>query len=250
MQIYIIQNSRQTGPFDAEQIMEMIRNRKLRTTDMVWHEQLSEWTEAGKVFDFSAPAQEIPPAVQKTVSTRSSSVQGQVSAFDPRKRYQEHMNAVESKASVPADRMQRLFASIIDSLIFTPIAVVTIIGGGLSSFIGSASGTCPAASALPVLLLGVAAIFALVIFQLVLLSMSGQTIGKKIMAIKIVTSDGEHLPGFFKVVLLRLIVVGLIGSIPFAGWIFNLVDILFIFRDDRRCIHDMIAGTKVIKKAA
>jgi hypothetical protein len=35
---------------------------------------------------------------------------------------------------------------------------------------------------------------------------------------------------------------GLIALIPFYG----LVDILFIFRGDRRCIHDWMARTKVV----
>ena len=32
-----------------------------------------------------------------------------------------------------------------------------------------------------------------------------------------------------------------------AGGLFSIVDICFIFRDDRRCIHDLIAGTQVVK---
>ena len=38
----------------------------------------------------------------------------------------------------------------------------------------------------------------------------------------------------------------LIGIFPAIGGIIQLVDILFIFRDDRKCIHDLIAGTVVI----
>ena len=43
-------------------------------------------------------------------------------------------------------------------------------------------------------------------------------------------------------VLLRVVVNGLLGFIPLYG----VVDILFIFREDRRCIHDLIAGTVVV----
>jgi uncharacterized RDD family membrane protein YckC len=26
----------------------------------------------------------------------------------------------------------------------------------------------------------------------------------------------------------------------------TVIDVLFVFRDDKRCVHDLIAGTKVI----
>jgi len=29
--------------------------------------------------------------------------------------------------------------------------------------------------------------------------------------------------------------------------LFHLVDCLFIFRQDRRCLHDLIAGTRVVR---
>ncbi len=79
--------------------------------------------------------------------------------------------------------------------------------------------------------------------QIYLLTTAGQTIGKKVMNIKIVKFDDESEGGFVTNVLLRGIVNGVIGIIPFYG----LVDVLFIFREDQRCIHDLIASTKVIK---
>ena len=60
--------------------------------------------------------------------------------------------------------------------------------------------------------------------------------------IKIVKLDGAN-GGFMTNVLMRDIVNGLICLIPLYG----LVDILFIFSEERRCIHDHIAGTKVIR---
>ena len=62
------------------------------------------------------------------------------------------------------------------------------------------------------------------------------------MGIKIVTLSGTN-GGFVPNVLMRSFLNSLIGMVPF----YSLVDVLFIFRDDQRCIHDMIAGTKVVK---
>lgn len=46
--------------------------------------------------------------------------------------------------------------------------------------------------------------------------------------------------------LLRLFVNGLIAAIPCVGLIYSIVDICFIFREDRRCIHDLLAQTCVV----
>ena len=43
-------------------------------------------------------------------------------------------------------------------------------------------------------------------------------------------------------VLLRGLVNGLLNIVP----LYFLVDCGFIFREDRRCVHDMIAGTVVV----
>lgn len=89
-------------------------------------------------------------------------------------------------------------------------------------------------------------IIVLAVTQIYLLTTCGQTIGKKIVGIKIVNNEDGSEGGFVKNVLMRGFVNGLISSVPFVGAIYALVDILFIFRQDRRCIHDLIAGTKVI----
>jgi hypothetical protein len=47
--------------------------------------------------------------------------------------------------------------------------------------------------------------------------------------------------------LKRYLPVQVVGSIPVLGMFASLVDVLFIFRDDRRCVHDLIAGTQVTK---
>lgn len=85
------------------------------------------------------------------------------------------------------------------------------------------------------------------IFQWVLLSIQGQTVGKYLMKARIVRVDNDDNPGFLKAVVLRLYIPGLLSAIPLLGYVFSLINLLFIFRSDRRCLHDLIAGTKVIK---
>ena len=63
------------------------------------------------------------------------------------------------------------------------------------------------------------------------------------MGIMIVKVDTEENGGFVTNCLLRAFVNNLIAQIiPFYG----LIDILLIFGSDRRCIHDYLAGTKVV----
>lgn len=78
-----------------------------------------------------------------------------------------------------------------------------------------------------------------------LLSRYGQTLGKRIFGIAIVTLD-NRVPPFFQLITQRYLTQWLAGMIPFIGLFLRLVDILAIFRPDRRCIHDHLAKTKVI----
>ena len=78
-----------------------------------------------------------------------------------------------------------------------------------------------------------------------LLHKYGQTIGKNVFDIAIVTMDNQLL-GLPKLLLKRSIPVTVLSYIPYIGSFVPLADALFIFRKDRRCIHDLIAGTQVI----
>ncbi len=78
------------------------------------------------------------------------------------------------------------------------------------------------------------------------LKKDGQTIGKKLAKIKVVDLNNNILSlksYFFK----RHLPTTLFNIVPVIGGLLSLIDALFIFRKERRCIHDWIAGTKVIK---
>lgn len=133
-----------------------------------------------------------------------------------------------SGAAGLAGRGARLLAAIVDGAIFLGVVVV----GAPLSAIGPDF----------FIVLTVLAVIGLVIVQVVLLTKDGQTLGKRALKIRIVKRDTGQNGGFVPNVLLRLVLNGIIGWIPLYG----LVDTLFIFREDRRCIHDMIAGTQVV----
>jgi uncharacterized RDD family membrane protein YckC len=83
------------------------------------------------------------------------------------------------------------------------------------------------------------------LYQLKLLAENGWTLGKKICGIKIVRFDGNEA-AVGRIVGLRMLVPGLLGAIPIAGFVFAFVDALFIFSEQNRTLHDRIADTLVV----
>ncbi len=102
----------------------------------------------------------------------------------------------------------------------------------------------------PIFFVGVGLLFvgflAFLALQLYLLATRSQTIGKYFVGTQIVDYQTGQPAGLVNTLLLRAFVNGIIASVPCVGGIYAIVDICFIFRDDRRCIHDLIASTVVV----
>ena len=126
-----------------------------------------------------------------------------------------------------ASRGARLIAKIIDVAILIVGIIFVVIFFLIDDVLG---------------VLSLLSLLAVPILQIVLLSKDGQTVGKKALNIRIVMVTTSQNGGFVPNVVLRAWLITLLGFIPFLG----LVDVLFIFREDQRCIHDLIAGTRVI----
>ena len=94
--------------------------------------------------------------------------------------------------------------------------------------------------------LGFFAACGIVVYQWILISRTGQSLGKKWTGIRIEKIDGSRVT-FGTGVVLRNWVPKVMGAVPYLGMLFHLVDCLFIFREDRRCLHDHIAGTRVVQ---
>lgn len=74
----------------------------------------------------------------------------------------------------------------------------------------------------------------------------GQTIGKKIMNLRIVRRSGEVMP-VNDLLMKRMLPVLGANIVPFIGTIAVIVDALLIFREKQNTFHDDLADTKVIK---
>lgn len=89
-------------------------------------------------------------------------------------------------------------------------------------------------------------VLGILIYQWLLISRTGQSLGKKWTGIRIQRIDGSPV-NFGNAVVMRNWLVKLIGAIPYLGLLFQLIDCLFIYREDRRCLHDHMAGTRVVR---
>ncbi|QWP77909.1 RDD family protein [Lysobacter sp. K5869] len=142
---------------------------------------------------------------------------------------------------IKADRGMRLVARLIDGglmmVCFVPLFVALAIEPNSKepSTLQMATGA-----------LGLLAALGLFVYQLVLLHQSSQTLGKRWLGMKIVRNDGSPC-SFGRIVGLRMFVISLIEQVPCLGGIFALVNALWIFGEESRCLHDLICDTKVVK---
>lgn len=152
-----------------------------------------------------------------------------------------------------AERLTRLGAILLDGLLML-LAVTPGIVVATLAFVSSAASRHARRPTFEPGDFAVAGLLAAVLmlplygYQWYLISKTGQTLGKRWTGIKIVKLDGLPVD-FVSGVIMRNWIVGLMGAIPYVGSCVGLVDALMIFGDERRCLHDLIAGTKVIVAA-
>lgn len=131
-----------------------------------------------------------------------------------------------------ATRGQRFLAQAVDMSTMSVLALL----------IGPGHGLVPKSVALVL----AAALIVLLLAQMWLLWTRGQTIGKIALGIRIVRVDTQANGGFVTNLLVRTLLNNVLISLPLVGLLYGLADALFIFRNDRRCLHDLLAKTCVI----
>ena len=143
-----------------------------------------------------------------------------------------------------ASRWRRLGGSIIDGVIASIIGFIFMVKMGVFKKIMNGMQM----TITETIYLFIIAWVAFLIIQGYLLYKRGQTVGKILVNTKIVDLHG-NIPNFGKLIFLRYFIFGLIGQIPFVGGLFGLADALFIFGEDKRCLHDHLAGTIVVNES-
>lgn len=235
MRYFIGKDGKQLGPFSDEQVRAKLASGEVNYDDLGWHEGMAEWKPLRTLFAPSSPQPFTPPATGASFP-----------AFNPGA-------ATEAQEFVPAlaGRGSRLGAYLLDQM-FVLILVMPGLWQLFQPFMKDLeAGRTPTPEELiaqlaPVLPLLIIPVLAFVIVQIVLLVKRGQTVGKMLLGVRIVKLDGSAA-GFVSVILMRGLLPALIGGIPMVGGFFSLINVLLIFREDRRCIHDLMAGTVVVE---
>lgn len=163
------------------------------------------------------------------------------------------------KETLLAERSQRFYAFVIDSLFSFSISFLIPVIFSILSFDSN-------------FLLALFSFFIVVSIQGYLLINTGQSIGKRLMKIRIVDAVTLNIPSIQKVFLIRYILIWQIPNLislfliqdedlmlnPSSNFTSpeNLISLvafmvlaqtLLIFKTDRRCGHDLISGTIVEK---
>lgn len=234
-------DGKEYGPATAEQLRAWMAAGRVNLDTRAKLAGTDEWRRLGDFPEFSAPGVPPPMSAQPPVGPATTLP---MSVSDP------------ARPVELADRGMRFLSWLLDNVIGTLVVLpgallvgVTVImelilqrGQVTPEFTGRA------AIGLVLLLIGG---LALLITQVWLLSARGQTLGKLILGLRIVRLRDGTNPGFVKAVLIRWLAPALIqmmlNILPPLGLIFFIVDSCFIFRNDRRCLHDLMADTIVVK---
>lgn len=225
MEYYLVLNGSQSGPHTEQKVRSLLASGEVTGESLAWREGLADWQPLSTLLPAQTPATKtgmaVPMAAPATITDRER----------------------DRGSWVPASRGIRLVASLID---MAPVLVAMVVVGGVMVATGAKdfdklpeSTQIGVAAGLGLLLLAVAVV------QLYLLAKHSQTIGKRMCKIRIYDIHSGRPADWIHTILLRIFVNGAIGSVPCVGGFYGLVDILFIFREDRRCLHDLIASTVV-----
>jgi uncharacterized RDD family membrane protein YckC len=222
-------------------VRDMIARGVVTRDTLVWNPEYADrgWTRAGnsEISSLFGPPQSEP------IAANPAPVHD-FNAFTSFGNFPDYELATKGQRFLGAllDFVLMSVASMVSSLLV--IVVFGIFGDARN--LGGRGAISPPALILLVIV-AVAPVLAFGIYNLYLLSKNRQSIGKKIMNTKIADTDGNSAD-MWRIILLRGLLFGIICSIPVVGVIVSIVDICFIlFREDRRMLHDIIAGTMVIK---
>jgi uncharacterized RDD family membrane protein YckC len=238
MFIIIGGDGKEYGPVTVEQIRSWLTAGRANLETKAKAIGSDEWRRIGDYAEFSGDA--VPPTLSAGVGAVGAEAD------------------LKAQATEPASRGLRLGAYLLDRLIESVCLLpgLLILGAPFLQLLLSLvrnPGEKPDVEPADLARMGMGFVVLMVcllavsIVQIVMLSTRGQTIAKRILGLRIVRYANGGKVDFVSGWLMRSFVPGVLGAIPYIGFVFALVDYCMIFGEQRRCLHDLMAGTKVIK---
>ena len=153
--------------------------------------------------------------------------------------------APEAGSTLLASRWKRFGGALIDGLIQLAIIGPMLYFSGTWDAMMENQGELDMVGTLTWFIVGEVIFLAL---QGYLLFNRQQTIGKLLLNMRIVGMEQEQVPAA-KLYGMRYFLLHVASQVPVLNLI-GIVDPLLIFRKDKRCLHDLLAGTQVIDTTA
>ena len=216
-------DGKEYGPVTVEQIRAWLAAGRANLDTQAKALGTDEWRRVGDYAEFS-PAASVPPVLTSAAP------------------------AADTTLAHPGIRLLAAFVDgFIESLCWLPTsqAVMSSLGGLISA--GQISPQDVIEAVTGSIMRSVPYLVVLVLLQATLLTVRGQTIGKILTRIRVVRVPDGSPAGFLHGFFLRGFIPRCFRHVPIIGVLFWFVDNCFIFRDDHRCLHDLMAGTKVVK---
>jgi uncharacterized RDD family membrane protein YckC len=212
MMFHVLRNGAPQGQFSEVEVKQKLQHLMLLPDDLYWTEGMAGWEPLKNRFGSALP---MPPNLSQSQQPDELASPGSrlvARIID---------GAITSVISVPVVACYFWFAA---SLERGEFSVISLVATFVAFFV---------------------TILPFAVYQLILLVKRGQTVGKRIMGIRIVCSKSNSLPSWVNSILIRVIANTMISNLT-AG-LYGLVDILMIFSQGNRCLHDRMASTQVRK---
>jgi uncharacterized RDD family membrane protein YckC len=246
-------DGKEYGPATAEQLRAWIRAGRANLDTQAKALGTDEWRRLGDFAEFAPP--DTPPPLAAPVAPPVAGA--------PAPAYSTPADVAAAARAELAGRGQRTGAALFNAFLYflsTIPGSMMVARKLMEQMPELAQGKFPrpadVEAALPAVLGGIvwvyAGLFAAMILQAILIAARGRNLGKLVFGGRVVRADTGEPAGFVRGVLLRFalpvcIILALNLGTGVLGFVFLVVDYCFIFRDDQRCLHDLMAGTKVVR---
>lgn len=245
MKYHLARGEEQLGTFNDLDVSSGLREGRFLPTDLCWTEGMKDWVPLGRHMEQLAAETGVAPPERSAIRALREEVRS------------DHVRGPEL-----ASLAQRLAAKIIDwIMLLIPLIMMFMAlmdpafeaeilkhqgdANALMEALQKQIGKVHEQGNVLVQITGWAVIVITVI-NIALLTVRGQSIGKMLLGIQVVAAADGAKAGFVKAVLLRWFIFAIIEGLRFIGPAIMLGNVLMIFRIDRRCMHDHVAGTVVV----